>query len=385
MTTNTTLGKTVFEIAEHLAQTFKDNAARRDQLGGTPKAERDLIRESGLLKLLIPKEFGGWGGTWTDVVQIVRIFSKYDSSLAHVYGYHFVNLITAHLWGNQKQQEYYYRETVNHNLFWGNAFNIVDLKLRAHLENGQYVLNGIKTFCTGSVDSDYLIISAAFEEQEDLFIAVVPTKRDGVTLNKDWDHFGQRQTDSGTVTFANVIVREDEILRDGFKASEFAKLRINIAHFILNHLFLGIMEGAFEEARNYSLTKARPRSLQVDTVIDDPIFQRHYGEFYVQIEAARLLVERTDALFQRLWDKGEAITEEERAELNQAVYTAKVFTTKAGLDITSRIFEVLGSRSTATHYGFDRHWRNLRTMTLHVPVDSIIQDLGNKVLLEKLT
>ncbi|WP_318503418.1 acyl-CoA dehydrogenase family protein [Bacillus sp. T3] len=385
MTINTTLGKTVFEIAEQLAQTFKDNAARRDQLGGTPKAERDLIRESGLLKLLIPKEFGGWGGTWTDVVQIVRIFSKYDSSLAHVYGYHFVNLITAHLWGNQKQQEYYYLETVNHNLFWGNAFNIVDLKLRAHQENGQYVLNGMKTFCTGSVDSDYLIVSAALEKQEDLFIAVVPTKRDGVTLNKDWDHFGQRQTDSGTVSFTNVIVKEDEILRDGFKASEFAKLRINIAHFILNHLFLGIMEGAFDEARNYSLTKARPRSPQVNSVIDDPIFQRHYGEFYVQIEAARLLVERTDVLFQRLWDKGEAITEEERAELNQAVYTAKVFTTKAGLDITSRIFEVLGSRSTATHYGFDRHWRNLRTMTLHVPVDSIIQDLGNKVLLEKLT
>ena len=119
-------------------------------MGGNPKKERDLIRESGLLKVLIPQEFGGLGGTWTDVVQIVRIFAKYDSSLAHVYGYHFVNLITSYLWGDQKQQEYYYRETAENNLFWGNAFNITDLKLNARKEQDHFVLNGVKTFCTGS-------------------------------------------------------------------------------------------------------------------------------------------------------------------------------------------------------------------------------------------
>lgn len=382
MTTVTSLGKSSLQIAEKLARKFSENAAERDFKGGTAKAERDLIRESGLLKVLIPKEFGGWGGTWTDVVEIVRIFAKYDSSLAHVYGYHFVNLITSHLWGNAKQQEYYYRETVKNNWFWGNAFNPVAIELQAHKEKEHFVLNGIKTFCTGSVDSDNLIVSALNADQDDLFVAIVPTNREGVTVNEDWDNFGQRQTDSGTVTFTNVIVKENEILRNGFEASEFAKLRINISHFILNHLFLGIMEGAFEEAKKYTETKTRPRSPHVTLAIDDPSIQQHYGEFYVQIEAARLLVEKTDEIFQRLWDKGIAVTEEERRELDYAVYAAKVFTTKAGLDITSRVFEVMGSRSTAGHYGFDRFWRNMRTMTLHVPVDTVTQDLGKWVLHE---
>ena len=113
------MGKSSIEIAEDLAKKFNENAAERDAIGGNPKVERDLIRESGLLKVLIPEEFGGWGGTWTDVVQIVRIFAKYDSSLAHVYGYHFVNLITSHLWGNTEQQEYYYRETAKEQLVLG--------------------------------------------------------------------------------------------------------------------------------------------------------------------------------------------------------------------------------------------------------------------------
>ena len=382
MTSLTIRGKSSIEIAEDLAKKFNEHAAERDAIGGNPKLERDLIRESGLLKVLIPEEFGGWGGTWTDVVQIVRIFAKYDSSLAHVYGYHFVNLITSHLWGNAEQQEYYYRETAKNNWFWGNAFNPVDIKLHAKKEKDHFVLNGVKTFCTGSVDSDNLIVSAILEDQESLFVANIPTNRDGVTVNEDWDNFGQRLTDSGTVAFTNVMVKEEEVLQNGFDANEFAKLRINISHFILNHLFLGIMEGAFEEAKKYTATKTRPRSPHVESAIDDPSIQRHYGEFYVQIEAARLLVDKTDEIFQRLWDKGVAVTEEERKELDYAVYAAKAFTTKAGLEITSRIFEVMGSRSTASYYGFDRFWRNMRTMTLHVPVDTVIQNLGDWVLHE---
>lgn len=375
-------GKISLEIAEELVNKIKENAARRDWQGGNPKEQRDLIRESGLLKVLIPTEYGGWGGTWTDVVNIVRIFARYDSSLAHVYGYHFVNLITPHLWGNNEQQEYYYRETVKNNWFWGNAFNPVDIKLKAYKEQNHFVLNGVKTFCTGSVDSNNLIASAIYEENSNLFVAIVPTDREGVTVNEDWDNFGQRQTDSGTVTFTNVIVKEEEVLQNGFEATEFAKLRINISHFILNHLFLGIIEGAFAEAKKYTSSNTRPRSAHDHSAVDDPIIQYHYGEFYVQLEAARLLVEKTDVIFQRLWDKGEGITVEERKELDFAVQAAKVFTTKAGLDITSRIFEVMGSRSTSCSYGFDRYWRNLRTMTLHTPVDTVIKDLGNRILIE---
>lgn len=371
------------QVAEKLALQFHQNAAERDAEGSTPKAERDLIRKSGLLKTLIPKEFGGLGGTWTDVVEIVRIFAKYDSSLAHVFGYHFVNLFTPYLWGNREQQARYFAETAENNLFWGNAFNPVEIKLHAKKEQDYYVLNGVKTFCTGSVDSDYLIVSAKDEEAESLFIAIIPTKRVGIVVNEDWANFGQRQTDSGTINFTNVVVHEDEILKNAFDANEFAKLRLHISHFILNHLFLGIMEGAFEEAKRYTTSQTRPRTPNIEKAIDDPSIQQHYGEFYAQIEAARLLVKNTDVIFEKLWQKGDAITAEERRELDYAVYSTKVFTTRAGLDITSRIFEVMGSRSTAGHYGFDRFWRNIRTMTLHVSVDAVSRELGEWILHEQ--
>lgn len=56
------------EKANLLAQEFAKDAVERDKAGGTPKVQRDKIRESGLLKLLIPKEYGGEGQPWSTVL-----------------------------------------------------------------------------------------------------------------------------------------------------------------------------------------------------------------------------------------------------------------------------------------------------------------------------
>lgn len=63
-----------------------------------------------------------------------------------------------------------------------------------------------------------------------------------------------------------------------------------------------------------------------------------------------------------------------------AVATAKTLATQVGLAITSEMFELMGARATANVYGFDRYWRNLRTLTLHDPTDYKLRDLGDWVL-----
>lgn len=368
------------ETIDRLVSQFAQTAVERDRKGGNAKTERDLLRESGLLSLLIPSEQGGLGGNWHDVFKVVQSIARVDSSLAHIYGYHCINLVTPHLCGTEEQWTSFYRQTAQHQLFWGNAFNPVDIKLEAVKQHQHFVLNGVKTFCSGSVDSDVLLVSAHYEAQEDPLLAVIPTNRIGIDVKEDWDNMGQRQTDSGTVIFENVIVKEEEVLQLGFNHSNFSRLRYNIATFVLNHVYLGIAEGAFAAALDYTKTTARPRFPQYVSALEDPVIQHHYGEFHVQLEAARLIVERADQLLQQLWDTPSTITEQQLQALDNALQTAKVFTTKTGLQITSDIFEVMSSRSTAARYGFDRYWRNIRTMTLHVPVDVAIQTIGQKIL-----
>jgi hypothetical protein len=44
------------------------------------------------------------------------------------------------------------------------------------------------------------------------------------------------------------------------------------------------------------------------------------------------------------------------------------------------MFEVMGARATAAGAGRDRYGRNLRTHTLHDPLDDESRDVGNGVL-----
>lgn len=44
----------------------------------------------------------------------------------------------------------------------------------------------------------------------------------------------------------------------------------------------------------------------------------------------------------------------------------------------------MGASSTARKYGFDRYWRDLRTFTLHDPVDYKLRAVGDWVLNNQL-
>lgn len=134
------------DTALQLAKEFAKTAIERDERGGTAKAERDLLRKSGLLSLIIPKSLGGLGKDWKAVLQITRELAKVDGSLAHLFGYHFLCLTSVHLFGSPQQKEKYYKETAENNLFWGNTYNPLDESLLVKREGDQLKLIGKKAF-----------------------------------------------------------------------------------------------------------------------------------------------------------------------------------------------------------------------------------------------
>jgi alkylation response protein AidB-like acyl-CoA dehydrogenase len=77
----------LYAVADGLAREFAVDAVARDRRGGTPKRERDRLRASGLLRLIIPASLGGWGASWPTTLAIVRRIAEVDSSVAHVFGF----------------------------------------------------------------------------------------------------------------------------------------------------------------------------------------------------------------------------------------------------------------------------------------------------------
>lgn len=373
-------------LANSLAKEFAETAVERDVKGGTPKQERDRIRQSNLLKLIIPQEYGGIGETWITTFKVTRELAKVDSAIAHIFSYHHLGVVIPHIFGTAEQKQYYYLETARNNWFWCNALNPLDRRTTLTPQGNKFLLNGTKSFCSGSFDSDILPITATNQETGELTVLAIPTQRTGVKINADWDNIGQRQTDSGSIDFDNVEVYPNEILgiRDKPKTS-FSTIRACLTQLNLANIYLGIAEGAFEAATEYTQTTTKPwLTSGVKSATQDPYILQNYGNMWVDLQGVTALTEQAGELLQAAWQEEWNLTAQQRGECAVAIATAKVAATKVGLDITNRIFEVMGAHATNRKYGFDRYWRNLRTFTLHDPVDYKLRDIGNWALNDQL-
>lgn len=229
---------------------------------------------------------------------------------------------------------------------------------------------------------DLNVIAAVRDGEEVPTIFVLPKDSKGMTYNYDWYNMGQRRTASGSYSFDNVSVTPEAILGPPpASESAFPTLIFLVAQLAKTFVYLGIAEGAFEAAKAYTLTNTRPwLSSGVDKASKDPFILHRYGELWTELQAAIVLAERAAQQIDAGWQKKDELTFEARGEIGIVVSAAKAFAAKAGLDITTRIFEVTGARATAERYGFDRYWRDLRTFTLHDPVDYKLRDVGNWLL-----
>ena len=380
-------GTTAFDpiaAAHDLAARLAGTAVERDRAGGHASTERGYVRESGLLALSVPREYGGHGASWRTIAEVVRIVARADSALAHLLGFHHLQVAGIALYGSARQQRGLFTETIERGVFWGNALNPLDKRLVATPTAAGYLLDGVKGFASGSVGSDWLTISAWDPLASSPLIAVLPTAQPGIDVRADWDAFGQRQTDSGTVTFTRVQLAEDLVLQPaGRTPTPQATLRTQVAQLVMINLYLGIAEAAFDAARAYLRSDARPwfaSSPEVASATDDPYVQHRFGQFRVLVRPAQVLADVAAVALDEALARGAHLTARERGEVALAGAEAKVVAHQAAIEIGSQMFELTGARSTSGRYGFDRYWRNARVHTLHDPVDYKLRDLGRHAL-----
>lgn len=172
---------------DELLPRLRANAVTRDRAGGHAAAEKELLRAQGLLLLSIPEERGGVGADWPTILAIVRRIATVDSSLAHLLAFQHLQLSGVLAYGSAEQQDRWLGETVRDQLWWGNAANPADPRLRAAETGGGLLLNGVKGFCSGTRGSQRLLTTAIFEPTGQMLMAVLPTETPGISIHDDWD------------------------------------------------------------------------------------------------------------------------------------------------------------------------------------------------------
>lgn len=374
----------LFAKAEEISLDLTRRGAALDAEGKPPRAEIDRLKAEGLLTALHPVEIGGGGLDWVDGLRLVRILARGESSIGQLLGYHFVNSQYVYWAADDPDKAWDLGvETVAKTLYWGAAVNPRDPGLTLIRNGDHYLLNGRKTFSTGAHVSDRINANAAFGEE--IANIVLPTDRPGYIANDDWDNIGQRISDSGSVEFKDFPVYESDFLLPFAKKDAAppvqATFNTPLIQLVFVNFYLGTAEGALAAATDYVRTTTRPWVTSgIEKASEDPYILERIGEFRAALKASAALADTAAAAVQSALARGRSVTARERGEVAIEAYAAKVNATHVALEVTSRVFELTGARSTASHHRFDRYWRNVRTHTLHDPVFYKAREVGDFVL-----
>lgn len=378
----------LFAKATELSAELAAKGAELDRDGLAPQAEIIRLKNSGLLNALHPAEIGGGGLAWVDALKLVRIIARGESSIGQLLGYHYVNSQSIYWsFADRARAQVLGSETVARNLYWGAAVNPRDPGLELTRRGNGYVLNGRKSFSTAARVSDYINANATLGG--DIVNFAVPTDRPGYVANDDWDNIGQRLSDSGSVEFRDFPVLESDFVAPPAPADALppvlATFNTPLIQLVFVNFYLGTAEGALATAFDYLRTTTRPWVTSgVERAVDDPYILERVGEFTATLKASVALADQAAEAVQTALLLGDSVTARQRGEAAAEAYAAKVHSTHVSLDITSKVFELMGARATAAKYRFDRYWRNVRTHTLHDPVYYKAREVGEFALNDKI-
>ncbi|POX41468.1 acyl-CoA dehydrogenase [Streptomyces sp. Ru73] len=382
--------RTVRELADDLAV----DASARDRAGKPPFDEVSRLREAGLPGFLAPPGPDGRGADWPTACAAVREIAAADSSLAELLAHHYVLSWAPRLFGTPEHAARLEQRAVRGQWLWAGRTDVpqrpdgTGLWLTPH--GKKYLLSGGCTLAAGASTADRFLLSATHADTGEPVVVLVDPARTAVTPDAPEDRLGQRLTGAATVGCDDVPVPAAQVLGtvpgDEHTVPPYTALAPLALRLILLHVGLGNAEGALAEARDVSRVAPGLHPF-TDTGSgeyatapgEDPYLLLAYGELATAAHSASSVVDRATEALARGLLAGPGLGPDEHADIAFLVAAAEAVTSDAALHITTRILELTAGApglSPATDPGFDRFWRNARTLTARSSPKHRLRDIG---------
>ncbi|SDC99990.1 acyl-CoA dehydrogenase family protein [Glycomyces harbinensis] len=353
---------------------LREGAAQREREREYAFEEVKALAAERITLTGIAEADGGAGGAVRDVADLVIAIARADSNVAQA-------LRSSFLTANQvaSRPDLPHRETTLRRLRDGDLFagtanertggasgSVGTVIRRGSPSDDGWTVDGEKYYSTGGLYADWFTGSAKGEDGA-VYGFTVPVDREGVERLDDFDAVGQRLTASGTTRLHGVRVGDDEVVvRDTSRLD--SPWLGSFAQLYLAAIEAGIAAAALDDAARFARERARPiKHSSATRSSDDPYVRATVGEIAARAHAARSVVLVAAEALEATRDLTGAEARSAGAEASVAVAQTGVIAIESALRASELLFDVAGGSITDRALGFDRHWRNARTVANHNP------------------
>jgi isovaleryl-CoA dehydrogenase len=378
LTRNTDLA--LSDEQQDFVRALRDFAAKEVTTELRESVERDhhsdeiaaKLAELGWWSLCIDEDYGGSGGTFTDASLFLEEVARGQIPVGG-YGVTLIVVGALNKFGSEEQK----RELLG-NVSRGGVLaiamsepdsgsDVASLKTRARLEDGEWVLNGAKMWCSYAHRASHVLIVCRSQEgserHEGLSMILVPRESEGFTITPIKTLGGE---ETNELHLDNVRVPESALL--GTEGNGWTQLMagLNNERVILAASALGLAQRAFDDALAY----AKERKQFGKPVGSFQALQHKFADMATGLAQARLLVR----FVARLTD------EDPLRMLPQEASMAKVACTELAKKCALEGMQIMGGYGYAEEYPMTGYLRAAVVTTIYGGTSEIQKNIIAKTL-----
>jgi acyl-CoA dehydrogenase len=346
-----------------LCATISPLSARADAMSEIHPGVREALRESGLVGLMVPAQYGGRSETVDPLAVCLarEIMMTESSHLDSMFALQGIGSYAITMGGTDEQRDTWLPKVAALETLAALALteehagsDLKNVSTRVIEKDGALVVRGEKAFISNAGAADFFITLVT--EDAGLSLILVPADTPGVSTRPSPEIIAPHVL--GDVTFDDVVLPPQARLGAPGKAMSLVLSTLAIFRVSVAGAAVGLATGALHEAARHARTRqqfGRPLAKH------GPIAQL-LADSWNDVEMARLLT----------YDAAAAARQDARAALNRSSM-AKVAATEAAARVVDRSVQVMGRWGLIANSRIERYYRQARPMRVYEGASEVLK------------
>lgn len=359
------------DAIDRLRDLVEREAPTAERLNRPTQAVQDALRATGVFRMLVSEELGGYGASPTETLEIIEHVSYLDPSLGWLV--RVITSETATVTGALPA------EVVEELRGSSGAILVAGQSgLRsgtAVREEGGYRISGTWRYAPGLAMATHVVLSAALEDTDETIIAVVG--RDQLSILDEWNALGLRASASFNYSAKDVFVPERFVFQPDAPLSYASGLGATLAPALTSGLnqgawAQGVGRRMLDELRELSLERLEAGE---DELVSDE-FYAEYARHYSHVQGTMALLRTTWQNNEDTLRRGEALSNEQETMTRLAASLS----TRTVLEIAQLVHRFAGAH-VVRNGTLQRLFRDAHAGTQHRATGHVVaQECGRMLI-----